>query len=51
MTLGNTTYTGDDLPEALASFFKRKVDDITEECSVDDNVYNGIRLLNVNDCN
>ena len=30
-----------EIPEAFAEYFKSKVNNITETCNVDDNVYNG----------
>ena len=34
----------EEIPEAFADFFKSKVNNITTECQVDNDVYNGMRI-------
>ena len=47
MQYNNVRYNRDEIPDAFASYFKNKVENITNECQIDDNVYNGTRLMNV----
>ena len=39
----------DKLPDAFAHFFKNKVDKISDECKIEDDVYNGKNLCNAAD--
>ena len=49
--LNNMKYTGDTIPDAFARYFEDKVNNITEIYKVDNMVYNGHRLTDVNDEN
>ena len=44
-------HKGEEIPEAFADYFKSKVENITAECQIDEDVYNGQRLMNVNNEN
>ena len=51
MTLSNVEIEKQDIPDAFASFFKNKISQIVTESRVNNNVYNGIRKVFVDDCN
>ena len=40
--LSDMIYVGDSIPDAFARYFEDKVYNITENCTVDDMVYNGL---------
>ena len=45
--LDNKTLKGDEITDAFACYFEDKVNKITRDCKVDDNMYNGQRMANV----
>ena len=45
MHLGDEKYMGSRILEAFAGFFKNKVSNITETCTVDESVHNGSRAM------
>ena len=49
--LNNQKFRDTEIPDAFACFFKSKVDNITRECQINDEVYNGTRLMNTGDEN
>ena len=45
MTLDDETFTKEKLPEAFAKYFNDKTENLATTCTIDQNIYNGVKIL------
>ena len=45
MTLDDETITKEKLPEAFAKYFNDKTENLATTCTIDQNIYNGVKIL------